>query len=128
MDEEEFDSLMKLRPFGTEEAARWESQLRRNIRLSMTLGSALWGRTSGDLQRQLLAPHPEMPGGFDLVDFRELLRWTAGMTSAVLAAQRRGFSPSALSSPTIFVGTQDFTTWEAKCEIVRRAIEYLESR
>jgi|SRR5580700_2706273 hypothetical protein len=128
MDEEEFDSLMKLRPFGTEDAASWESQLRRNIRLSMTLGSALWGRTSGDLQRQLLAPHPEIPSGFDLDDFRELLQWTAQMTSAVLAAQRRGFSPSALSSPTVFVGTQGFTTWEAKCEIVRRAIEYLEKR
>ena len=129
MDEEEFDSLMKSRPFGTEDAVTWESQLRRNIRLSMTLGSTLWGRTSGDLQRQLLAPHPEIPSGFDLADFRELLQWTAQMTTAVLAAQRmRGFSPSALSSPTVFVGARGFTTWEAKCEIVCRAIEYLEER
>ena len=51
MDEEEFDALMNLRPFGTEDAMHWYAQIRGDIGLGMTLGSALWGRTSEDLQR-----------------------------------------------------------------------------
>jgi hypothetical protein len=129
MDEEEFDAFMKSRPFGTEDAMRWDAQIRGDFGLGMTLGSALWGRTSDDLQRQLLAPHPEIPPGFGLADFRKLLQWTAQMTSAVLAAKRlRGLSPAVLSPPTVFVGTQGFTMWEARREIVRRAIDYLEKR
>jgi hypothetical protein len=125
MDEEEFDAIMKSRPFGTEDAMRWEAQFRGD----MMLGSALWGRTSDDLRRQLLAPHPEIPPGFGLADFRNLLQWTALMTADVLAAQRlRGLSPAVFSAPTIFVRTQGFTVWEARCEIVRRAIDYLEKR
>lgn len=33
-----------------------------------------YGATSDDLQRQLLAPYPEIPSGFDLEDFRSLQR------------------------------------------------------
>jgi hypothetical protein len=129
MDEEEFDALMKWRLFGTEDATRWYAQVRGDIGLGMTLGSALWGRTSEDLQRQLLAPHPEIPPGFDLADFRKLLQWTAQMSSAVLAVQRiRGLSPAVLPPAAVFVGTHGFTVWEARCEIVRRAIDYLEKR
>lgn len=54
MDEEEFDSLMGSRAFGTADALRADARLRR----CATLGAALWGRTSDDLQRQLLAPYP----------------------------------------------------------------------
>jgi hypothetical protein len=36
------------------------------------LGIALFGKTSDDPHRQLLAPHPEIPSGFDLADFRAL--------------------------------------------------------
>jgi hypothetical protein len=129
MDEEEFDALMNLRPFGTEDAMHWYAQIRGDIGLGMTLGSALWGRTSEDLQRQLLAPHPEIPSGFDLADFRKLLQWTAQMSSAVFAVQRmRGLSPAVLPPAAVFVGTHGFTMWEARCEIVRRAIDYLERR
>jgi hypothetical protein len=128
MDEEEFDAL-NLRPFGTEDAIRLEAQVRGDARLRMTLGSALWGRTSGDLRRQLLAPHPEIPAGFDLADFRKLLQWTAQIASAVLVARRTpGLSLASFSAPTVFVGTQRLTVWEARCEIVRRAIDYLEER
>ena len=94
----------------------------------MTLGTALWGKTSEDLERQLLASHPEIPPGFSFADFRKLLQWTAQMSSAVIAAQRRGFSPSMLSAPAVCVGTKRFTLWEARREIVRRAIDYLEER
>jgi hypothetical protein len=61
MGEQEFDSLFPPRPFGTAEAMRVEARLRR----CGTLGLALWGRTSDDLRRQLLAPYPEIPSGFD---------------------------------------------------------------
>ncbi len=137
MDEEELDA-MKLLPFGTRDAMRWETQVSDDTRLRMRLGLALWGRTTGDLQRQLLAPHPEIPAGFDLTDFHNLLQWTAQITSVVSQAQRiRTWSPAALSgadaaggmgSPFVFVGTQRFTLWEARCEIVRRAVDYLEQR
>jgi hypothetical protein len=95
----------------------------------MKLGVALWGKTSEDVQRQLLASHPEIPAGFDLADFRKLLQWTTKTASAVLALHRmRGVPPSISPSPTVFVGPQGLTLWEARCEIVRRAIEYLEKR
>ena len=125
MDEQEFDLLFPQRPFGTAEAMQAEARLRR----CGTLGLALWGRTSDDLRRQLLAPYPEIPSGFDLEDFRELQRF-AQLISAGLASSRNWLPPFPLatSSPTFFVGTQRFTPWEACCEILRRAIEYLESR
>jgi hypothetical protein len=129
MNEEEFDALMKSRPLGTGDVAHWEAELRANTGLVMTLGVALWGKTSEDAQRQLLAPHPEIPAGGDLADFRKLLRWTAEMASAVLALQRmRGAPPSILPSSAVFVGSDGLALWEARCEIVRRAIEYLERR
>jgi hypothetical protein len=129
MDENEFNSLMQARTFGTEDAKRADAAMRRSMTLSATLGATLWGRTSGDLERQLLAPYPEIPSGFALCDFRELLRVSAQMISALEATQKMaGLSHLGLSAPTIFVGTQGFTQWEARCEIVRRAIEYLEKR
>ena len=64
MDEQEFDSLFP--------AAR--------LRRCGTLGLALWGRTSDDLRRQLRAPYPEIPSGFDLEDFRELQRFAQLIT------------------------------------------------
>jgi hypothetical protein len=126
MTEEEFDALMQARPFGTADALQAEAQMRRRMALAATLGVALWGKTSGDLQQQLLKPYPELPSGYDLSDFRELLDISVEMVSAILATQKMaGLSP-LVSSPTFFVGTQSFTLWEARCEVVRRAIEYLE--
>lgn len=125
MDEQDFDSLLAPRPFGTAEAIREDARLRR----SATLGIALWGKTSDDLRRQLLAPYPEIPSGFDLEDFRSLQR-TAQRISFMLASSTKcvvvGFPFLTTPSPAIFVGTQRFTPWEACCEILRRAIEHLE--
>ncbi|HEY3768123.1 MAG TPA: hypothetical protein VGN44_05580 [Candidatus Angelobacter sp.] len=125
MKEEDFDALMKGRSFGTEDATRVDAQLRRIF----TLGAVLWGRTSDDLQRQLLAPHPDIPLGIGLSDLRELLRNVELMLAAFHDEKGALASISiALSSPTITIGTQQFTAWEARCEIVRRAIQYLETR
>jgi hypothetical protein len=65
MNEEEFDASTQARPFGTVEVAKAEFQLRRSI----ALGIALWGKSPEDLQRQLVAPYPQIPSGFDLNDF-----------------------------------------------------------
>ncbi|MDR3701886.1 MAG: hypothetical protein P4L56_19710 [Candidatus Sulfopaludibacter sp.] len=124
MDEEEFDAMMGARPFGLEDARRLEAQWHR----SATLGNLLWGMTSADLQRQLLAPYPEIPSGFALADFRDLQRTADRL--ARLARDPRYSALAAMGRPsaTITVGTEQFTAWEARCEVVRRAIGYLEKR
>ena len=125
MKEEDFDALTQGRPYGTKDAMRAEAQLRRIF----TLGAALWGRTPADLQRQLLAPHPEIPSGIGLTDLRELLCSVEVMLAAFHDDKKAMTSLSiALSSPTISIGAQQFTSWEARCEIARRAIKYLEKR
>jgi len=116
MDEEELDSLIQRRPFGTEDGKRADLQFRRTL----SLGNILFGKTSDDLRRQLLAPFPQIPSGFELADFRELLRSTERLSAAM--------SRFSLAFKTIVVGTQRYTEWEAQCEIIRRAIEYLENR
>jgi hypothetical protein len=119
MNEEEFDSLMQGRPFRTADATRMEDRARRHTALSI----ALCGRTSDDLRRQLLAAHPAIPSGYELADFRELHRMLE------MFLERSGdprFAGLGLSSSTIVVGDRSFTKMEARCEIARRAIEYLE--
>jgi hypothetical protein len=124
MEEEEFDSLMRSRPFGSKDAMMADALLRRR----MTLGIALWGSTLDDLRRQLLAPSPEIPPGFQLADFMELERSAHEILGGLSDPRFASLSQShlAFSSHTIVVGIQRFTAWEARCEIVRRAIEYLE--
>jgi hypothetical protein len=122
MDEEEFDSLMQSRPFGTGDALRADARLRR----CTALGMALWGRTLEDLQRQLLAPFPEIPSGFDLAALRELQQSALEISACFSHPRSKWLSRFSSFSPAISVGTQSFTVWEARCEIVRRAIEYLE--
>jgi len=126
MDEEELDAL-NWRPFGTKDAMRLDAQNRENTGLVMTLGVALWGKTPADLQRQLMTPHPEIPPGFGLADFQRLLQWIARVSSAVLMYQRlRGLPAGVLPQETVFVGTEGFTEWDARREIVRRVIDHLE--
>jgi hypothetical protein len=124
MDEDEFDASRQGRPFKREDATRAESAACR----STALGVALWGRTAEHLQRQLLGPHPEIPSGFDLADFRELLRSVQMVGTRVNDPRFAWASRFVRSSRIISVGTQSLTEWEARSEIVRRAIEYLEAR
>ena len=122
MNEEEFDSLIHGRPFGPADVRLLETQAGR----CTSLGVALWGRTSDDLQRQLQAPYPEIPSGSELADFRKLQQWVR-VVSERSGDPRFAWLPHlALSSSTISAGTRRFTEWEARSEIVRRAIEYLE--
>lgn len=121
MDEEEFDSRLQWDAFTTKDAARADARLRR----CATLASALYGATIEALTRQLLAPSPQIPPGFDVDDFRELLRSLQMQSMFAARYFRSSFSP--FISQTISVGAQRFTVLEACCEIVRRAIKYLES-
>lgn len=129
MDEQEFDALFQ-RSFGREDFQRADAQWGR----CATLSSALFGRTPEDLRRQLVAPHPEIPSGFTLADFRDLERQVQTISGLVLSGSSNPrmawLSPwlTQCASSTITVGGQHYTVWEARCKIVRRAIEYLENR
>ena len=128
MNENEFDSAHGLRSFGSADVAAHEESSCR----STALGIALWGRTFDDLRRQLLAPRPTLPEGFALADFRQLEKHArtiqeiaANVTDPQFAFLSRS---SASASRVIAVGPLRFTLWEARCEVVRRAIEWLEKR
>ena len=128
MNEQEFDALFQ-RPFGLEDFKRADGQWGR----CATLAVALFGRTPDDLRRQLVASHPEIPSGFELADFRDLERHVRAISGLVLGCssnpQMACLSPGLTHfvGTTINIGTQRYTVWEARCEIVRRAIEYLEN-
>jgi hypothetical protein len=129
MDEQEFDALFQ-QPFGREDFQRLEAGLGR----CGTLAAALFGRTPEDLCRQLVASHPEIPSGFTLADFRDLERHAQTISGLVLSGSSNPrlvwLSPwlTQFASATITVDGQGYTVWEARSEIVRRAIEYLERR
>jgi hypothetical protein len=121
MEEHEFDALFQ-QPYKREDAMGADAQMRR----CDALGFALWGRKPEDLQRQLLAPYPEIPLGFTLTDFR-LLQKRVEAISALSSDRRHAWlSRLQASAGSISVGGQRFTAWEARCEVVRRAIAYLE--
>lgn len=125
MKESEFYPSLPLRPFRTEDAQHYEYQLLRSTALS----DALWGRNSDGLQRQLFTPHPEIPSDYAVADFRELLHLISQLMSVDLAQPRNAWlRPFVLSRSTVTVGAQRFTAWEARREIVLRAIEFLERR
>jgi hypothetical protein len=129
MNEQEFDALFR-RPFEREDFQRVEAGLGR----CGTLAAALFGRTPADLRRQLLASHLEIPSGFTLADFRDLERHVRTVSGLVLSGSSNPrlawLSPwlTPFASATITANGQRYTVWEARCEIVRRAIEYLERR
>jgi hypothetical protein len=123
MTEEDFDPSLNWLPFGTQEAMEAEARFGRVAALAI----ALWGRTRDHLERQLLSRYPEVPSGFDLADFQKLHQSAQRMSTALRDPKSAWFSlNSRNSAPAILVGTQRFTAWEARCEIARRAIEYLE--
>ena len=123
MDEEEFDLLLQSRSFTTKDATLADAQLRRRT----TLAIALWGRTVEDLERQLLAPSPEIPSGFDLADFQELRRSLRSISDGFSNPRHAWLTRLPAFSKTISIGAKRFNAWEARCEVVRRAIEYLEN-
>jgi len=126
MDEDDFLSSRNLRPFGSADFGRMEA-LATRLR---ALGLALFGPTTADLERQLLARYPHIPAGFELSDFRKLLETLERFPSlddpryACLAQS----STFAALRATILVGDRRLMLIEARIEVVRRAIEHLEKR
>ena len=123
MDEQEFDSLLQFRPFTTKDGTRADAQQRRR----MTLAIALWGRTLDDLKSKFIALRPEIPKGFDVTDLRELQRSLQNISADLSNPRRAWLTRLPVFSQTISVGTERYTAWEVRCEIVRRAVEYLEN-
>ncbi|HEV2195225.1 MAG TPA: hypothetical protein VGR55_06565 [Candidatus Acidoferrum sp.] len=125
MDEQEFDGLFSSHPYGTQDAMREDARWRR----CATLGTLLFGRTPDDLRRQLLASHPEIPPGYDLADFQDLQRHLEMVSGALSNPRNTWLSPLGTAAfGVIEVGTQRLSVWEARLEILRRAIAYLENR
>jgi hypothetical protein len=124
MDEEELDASLRLRPFGTAEVKRMEARLRRRAALAI----ALWGRTTVDLQRQLLPRYPQLPSGFELPDYRDLYIYARQLVHVMITSRPAWLQSFGRSTHVVFAGGERFSEWEARCEIVRRAIEFLESR
>ena len=125
MDEQEFDALFPSRPFGTQDAMREDARWRR----CATLGTLLFGKTADDLRRQILASHPEIPPGFDLADFRDLQRHLEMITGALSSPRNTWLSPLASAAfGVIEVGTKSLSVSEARIEILRPAMNYLENR
>ena len=119
MDENEFDSLRPWCPFPIDEFQRAQVQFGRLT----VLAKALWGDTLDYLERQLIAQYPEIPPNCTVPDLRKLLH----LASLLNQPRTKSVFPLRSSSQPIVVGIQRFTTWEARCEIVRRAIEFLEN-
>jgi hypothetical protein len=119
MDEHEFDARFPMRAFEGNDLRRAER--------TAALGAKLWGTTPDYLERQLLALSPVMPVGFDLADYRNLQR-LAEMALQDLAKRGRQHPLASLGATVILAGSQSYTAMEARCEIVRRAIELLEKR
>ena len=125
MDEEDLGYFSQFRPFETKTAVQRQIQLAR----CAALGKGLWGRTADDLRRQLQQVYPEVPSGFSMADFRELLDVSERVGSLDILERRNAWLTSLSGfAGTISVGRQRFTAWQARSEIVRRAIDYLEQR
>ena len=121
MNEQEFDAWQSLRPFRTSDMKQFDR--------TAALAGHLWGAGLDHMQRQLLAPHPEIPAGFSLDDFRNLQRQSEALLSAL---QRKPLGPQwgffrFFMDTKILVGSHRFTYQEACYEIVRRAIDFLEN-
>lgn len=86
---------------------------------------ALWlcARLWGDVERmtrQLLANSPEIPAGLGLRELRTLERMLVHFGDGWPA------TPGIPKDSRIVIGGLSYTMWEARYEIVRRAIEFLE--
>ena len=109
MDEEELEALIGSRSFGTRDAAAWFSQARGGRISERRLGLRYGATLPPICQRQLLAPHPEVPPGVDLADLRKLLVWTQQMVAAISTVHRlRGLPPGVRPA---------LTEWEARSRL-----------
>jgi len=119
MNEDDLERLL-LRPLDDLELTKIDARARR----SATLAEALWGKTPRDLERQLLAVHPELPPRFQLADYRALERST--QRTLLLLKKPKVARLFSVWSSSAKIGNTQYTEMEARLEIVRRAIRHLE--
>jgi hypothetical protein len=116
MNEQEFFAQHPMRP--------WKSSDFQDASPSappLWLSERLWGDV-GRMTRQLLADYPEIPTGLGLPELRTLERMLVYFGGSWPA------TPGIPKDSVIIVGSLSYTVWQARCEIVRRAIEFLEHR
>lgn len=113
MNEHEFFAQHPMRPWTHSDFQREGGALARALPLS----AELWGDPE-TLRRGLLAAFPEIPVGLGLPELRVLER---------LARLGLRFGDRR-AEPMVIINGRSFTVWEARYEIVRRAIEFLERR
>ncbi len=125
MTEEEFDSLMANRPFRFEDLKQVEADAGRFT----TLGLILWGRTPADLASRLEAPRPQIPPGCTVADLRRLQNYLQRLSAEASKPQNAWITPLRLSSLSMIAGSPQISEGlAARLELLRRAIEYLESQ
>ena len=116
MNEHEFFALHPMRPW---KRSDFENAL--PSAPSFWLCAKLWGDV-GKITRQLLLNSPEIPTGLGLPELRMWERMLVHFGSNWPA------TPGIPNHLVIIVGGLSYTVWEARYEIVRRAIEFLERR
>lgn len=88
---------------------------------ALWLSARLWCDV-GRMTRQLLANSPEIPTGLGLPQLRTLERMLVHFGGSWPT------TPGIPKDSMIIIGGLSYTLWEARYEIVRRAIEFLERR
>lgn len=111
MDEHDFFAQHPMRPWTYSDFQRESGALARAVPLS----AELWGHPE-TMRRQLSAAFPEIPAGLGLPELRVLERLTH------LGLRYSDRAPKAF----VWIGGRSLTLWEARYEIVRRAIDFLE--
>lgn len=87
---------------------------------TLTLSTKLWGDAE-NMKRQLFAPRPIVPEGLGLAELHFLER----VAFAFLQMKDRAPIPGFIKGMTIIAAGRRWSIFEARYEIVRRAIESL---
>lgn len=87
---------------------------------ALTASEKLWGNLE-NLQRQLAAPSPVIPEGLRISE----LRFLEKIALAAMQMGDRAPIPGLPKGKVVTAGGERWTVAEARCEIVRRAIQFL---
>lgn len=119
MDEDEFFAQHPMHPWTR---SNFENAHQEGTALAQALwlSNKLWGDHE-TMKHQLLATSPEIPAGIGLLELRALER----MARLGLRYSDTQYSPRAPKA-FVWIGERSLTIWEARYEIVRRAIDSLE--
>jgi hypothetical protein len=119
MDEDDFFSRYPMRPWTRSD---FENAHREGTALAyaLWLSNKLWDDPE-TMRCQLLAASPEIPAGMGLPELRALER-LARLGLRYSGSRHWPQAPKGF----VWIGGRSLTIWEARYEIVRRAIDFLE--